>query len=173
MSFVSICCLLPPSAYMRRILSGSVSIKPVYIFMMVPNTATETAVTIMAFGLLPSHTISIGASADFGRLFNTIRNGSSIFERTGLNHSIIAILIPRKTISAKLISVSANVTQVWYIIEPSINIFINVFIMRDGELNINASIICSRVNSSHNMMIAVKSRIRAAVIIRFLFLALI
>ena len=45
---------------------------------MLPKIATDMAVMIMVFMLLPSHTIKIGAIADFGRLFKITKYGSKI-----------------------------------------------------------------------------------------------
>ena len=60
---------LPWSVRISFNLSGSVDIKLVNRFRILPNIATDIAVTIIVFMLLPSHTIKIGAIADFGRLF--------------------------------------------------------------------------------------------------------
>ena len=46
------------------------------MLIIIPNIATDIAVMIIAFILLPSQTIIIGASADLGRLLSTIRKGS-------------------------------------------------------------------------------------------------
>ena len=48
-------------------------VNPVYKVKIEPNTATETAARIIVCIWLPSQTISRGARADFGRLFNMTR----------------------------------------------------------------------------------------------------
>lgn len=67
----------------------------------------------MALALLPSHTIIIGARADFGRLFSSTRYGSNTADIVLLLQSKMAVPTPSSTISAKLIPVSATVTAVW------------------------------------------------------------
>lgn len=62
---------IPAKCLMSLILSGSISINPVYSVNIVPNTATDIADMMIVRILFPSHTISIGASADLGRLFRT------------------------------------------------------------------------------------------------------
>jgi hypothetical protein len=57
--------------------------------MIVPKTATLTAVTIIVFGVFPSHTIRSGARADFGKLLRITRYGSSILESVSDSQRII------------------------------------------------------------------------------------
>ena len=63
----------PPRERTRRIRSGSVREKLVNRVMMEPNTATDTAEATMVLRLAPSHTMSRGARADFGRLLSIMR----------------------------------------------------------------------------------------------------
>ena len=56
---------LPWSVFMSLILSGSVDMKLVYRFRILPKTARDMAVMMMVFMLLPSHTMKMGAMADF------------------------------------------------------------------------------------------------------------
>ena len=68
----------PPRDRISLIFSGSIWTKPVYRVRMEPNTATDTAAVMMVRMLLPSQTMSRGARADLGRLFNRTRKGSKI-----------------------------------------------------------------------------------------------
>ena len=148
-SFLRICMRLLPNAFISFSFSGSVSMKLVYTLMIVPNMATDTAVTIIALGLFPSHTISMGASADFGRLFNIIKKGSTSWERNGESHRTSAIPTPAAIIMPKLKNVSPRVTNVCFNRIPSrIDVWKHKIIL-DGELNINASIILSLAHNSH------------------------
>ena len=61
---------VPPRDLISRILSGSVCVKPVCSVKMDPNTATDTAATMMVCIRFPIHTMSRGAIADFGRLLS-------------------------------------------------------------------------------------------------------
>lgn len=74
--------------------------------MMEPNTATEIPATTMVRLPVPSHTIKRGASADFGRLFKTTRYGSRISEMPSEYQSRVAVSMPKKNTSKKLIMVS-------------------------------------------------------------------
>lgn len=100
-SLVRISFLVPPSVFMSIIFSLSVSRKPVYMLIIIPNIATDIAVIIIAFMLFPSHTIIIGASADLGRLLSTIRYGSRQSERPRHNHSMMAVPSPKTIIRKK------------------------------------------------------------------------
>ena len=53
---------------------------------MLPKIATDMAVMIIVFMLLPSHTIKIGAIADFGRLFKITKYGSKISLNVVFHH---------------------------------------------------------------------------------------
>ena len=68
---------------------------------------------MIVFMLLPSHTMSSGARADFGRLFNMTRYGSRIFASRLLDQSATAPKIPIHVTRKKLKSVSKTVTPVW------------------------------------------------------------
>ena len=52
---------------------GSTVTKLLYRLKMQPKIATDIPAVIIVILLAPSHTISRGASADFGRLFNTTK----------------------------------------------------------------------------------------------------
>ena len=71
--FISFSFFPPPSVSISFSFSGSASPKPVYRFKIEPKIATDIPQTIIVRSLAPSHTISKGARADFGRLFNTTR----------------------------------------------------------------------------------------------------
>ena len=139
-SLVRISFLVPPSVFMSIIFSLSVSRKPVYMLMIIPNIATDIAVIIIAFMLFPSHTIIIGASADLGRLLSTIRYGSRQSERPRHNHSMMAVPSPKTIIRKKERKVSKRVTNICMNILPSLAIYINVLRILDGELKINGLI---------------------------------
>ena len=128
------------SVFMSIIFSLSVSRKPVYMLMIIPNIATDIAVIIIAFMLFPSHTIIIGASADLGRLLSTIRYGSRQSERPRHNHSMMAVPSPKTIIRKKERKVSKRVTNICMNILPSLAIYINVLRILDGELKINGLI---------------------------------
>ena len=73
---------------------------------MLPKIATDIPATMIVVRVAPSHTIKRGASADFGRLFKTTRNGSNISESFGLNHKRIVTRRLHKMTRKKLTSVS-------------------------------------------------------------------
>ena len=114
--------------------------------------ATDTAVIIIALVLVPSHTISIGASADFGRLLRTTMKGSRQSERPLNQHRRIANIMPTMVIIANATSVSYSVTHICMNITPSLARSINVWYNRTGELNINALIIPLSAVNSHMQM---------------------
>ena len=74
--------------------------------MMDPKTATEIPATIMVFLFAPSHTISKGANADFGRLLSTTSYGSRMRDTLGNDHRRTAEAIPKINTKTKLTSVS-------------------------------------------------------------------
>ena len=80
--------------------------------MMEPKTAMETAATIIVRMLLPSHTISTGARADFGRLLSMTRHGSRIFASVSHFHRRTAAAALKTVTSRKLIRVSQMVMPV-------------------------------------------------------------
>ena len=121
-SFVRIWKRLPPKVFISLILSGSVSAKLVYIFSIVPKIATDMAVTIIAFALLPSQTMSIGASADLGRLLRTTRYGSSMSDSGFQNHKNRAVPILNTIMRPKLKKVSPSVIAACFNMLPSISI---------------------------------------------------
>ena len=101
-----ICHLLPPRVRIRVIFSLSIPRKPVYRLIIMPNMATDTAVMIIALVLVPSHTMSIGARADLGRLFNTTIKGSRQSDSPLKHHNNIANIIPTTVIIANATMVS-------------------------------------------------------------------
>ncbi len=98
---------------------------------------------------LPIHTISIGARADFGRLFSITRYGSRISDALRLDHSRTAAEIPITVTIRKLTIVSNSVIPIWEKMLPSSTIFRKQEKTLDGELNIKSSTISSLVQSSH------------------------
>jgi len=58
---------------MSFIFPGSVFIKLVYRFKILPKIATDIPAAMIVVWVAPSQTISSGARADFGRLFSTTR----------------------------------------------------------------------------------------------------
>ena len=107
-----------------------------------PNTATDTAATMMVFILLPSHTMSRGARADLGRLFKSTRNGSSTWATLLLDHKSRAQARPKTVQSAKLIRVSSRVTPVWRNRLPSRVMVTRHLAIMVGELKMKLSIQC-------------------------------
>ena len=101
-----ICHLLPPRVRIRVIFSLSMPRKPVYRLIIMPNIATDTAVIIIALVLVPSHTISIGARTDLGRLFNTTMKGSRQSDSPLKHHNSIANIMPTTVIIANATMVS-------------------------------------------------------------------
>ena len=114
-----------------------------------PNTATDTAATTMVRMLLPSHTIKRGARADFGRLFNRTRKGSSTWATLLLDHRSRAHARPKMVQTAKLIRVSIRVTPVWRNRLPSFAMETRHLAIITGELKIKLSIQCMSAASSH------------------------
>ena len=113
-----------------------------------PNTATDTDAATMVCTWLPIQTISIGARADFGRLFNMTRYGSRISDALRLDHKSTAARIPTTVTIKKLNTVSNNVIPMWEKILPSRTIFQKQKRTLEGELNMKSSIISSLVQSS-------------------------
>ena len=76
------------------------------------NIAADIAVMIIAFILLPSQTIIIGASADLGRLLSTIRKGSRQSDKPFHSQRRIAAPIPTIIIRKKDKNVSKSVVHI-------------------------------------------------------------
>ena len=76
---------------------------------MLQKIATDMAVMIMVFMLLPSHTIKIGAIADFGRLFKITKYGSKISLNVVFHQRSMAIRRLMEATRKKLPNVSASV----------------------------------------------------------------
>ena len=72
----------------------------------------DIAVMIIAFILLPSQTIIIGASADLGRLLSTIRKGSRQSDKPFHSQRRIAAPIPTIIIRKKDKNVSKSVVHI-------------------------------------------------------------
>ena len=100
---------LPWSVFMSLILSGSVDMKLVYRFRILPKTARDMAVMMMVFMLLPSHTMKMGAMADFGRLFRMTKYGSRISLKVWFHQSSTAMRMVKTATRRKLPKVSARV----------------------------------------------------------------
>ena len=111
-TLVKACNLLPPNVSINFNLSGSVCINTWYRFSIHPNIPTDIPQSMIVFGPVPSHTIISGASADFGRLFNTIRNGSKVCPRPGRNQNRVASISEKVTISRKLTTDSHSVIPI-------------------------------------------------------------
>ena len=99
-----------------------------------PNTPTDMPHRTIVLGPLPNHTIINGASADLGRLFNTIRNGSTVCPKVGMNQKSVARIIDIPMISKKLITDSNNVTPICSSSDISFMSFTNNIVISFGEL---------------------------------------
>ena len=70
-SFLRICIFVAPIERSSNILLPSVARNPFIMVMMVTITVISTAIKMMDLLPLPNHTMMIGPSAIFGRLFKT------------------------------------------------------------------------------------------------------
>ena len=130
---------------------------------MEPNTATDTAATMIVFMLLPSHTMRRGARADFGRLFKSTRNGSSTWATLLLDHKSRAQARPKTVHRAKLTRVSSRVTPVWRNRLPSRVMLTRHLAIMVGELKMKLSIQCMSAASSQRARRSTKSMMRQMV----------
>ena len=159
------CFLVPPRVWMSLIFSVSVSMKPVYILSIAPKTATDTAATIIVLTSLPSHTMRTGASADFGRLFHSTKQGSNTSKIPRHHHMREAVKKATPITMAKQMRVSYIVIHIWRYIIPSSESFTKHLIILPGLLNINESMRPVLVVISHNAINATARKILREMIV--------
>ena len=129
--------------------------------MIAPKMATEMPAAMIVSMPVPSQTIKRGASADFGRLFKTTRNGSKISDNRRLYHKSVAVERLTRATRKKLITVSVNVIPIWVNRERSETMRTKQATTREGLEKKKLSMIWKSANNSQTVRKRSSIKIRA------------